>query len=336
VGRGAFKPGHQEYQDINTLKALFEFFVSKHMKTELAYNVEKCCYIPLSEFKPDVIFYSRPFGVAHVHDVPETSKFALSCYVPYFISNSPTWVEAKGYFQNHLWKYFLINQDLQNEYAVDMANKGKNLAVVGYPLMESYIGYKPLKNRKNYVIYAPHWSVGDTTLKYATFDWNGKFMLEFAKKHSEIKWVFKPHPILKGKLVESGLMTPEEVEQYWQEWDKIGIKYEGPDYLDLFKQSRALITDCGSFLAEYMPTQNPVVLLRSKNATPYNFLAQKVTKFYYSVWNLEELKEKLDTIILKGQDPWKERRLAMLKSLQLVTNASENIINVLNKEFNIK
>ena len=68
-----------------------------------------------------------------------------------------------------------------------------------------------LGSKEDYVIYSPHWSLGNTPLKYATFDWNGRQILEFAKSHPEIKWVFKPYPILKGRIVEVGLMSEEEV-----------------------------------------------------------------------------------------------------------------------------
>jgi len=327
--------GKKEAQTEKELEDIVKFFEERNMPVYRIYKPNKKAPIAIKKFKPDIVFYSRPWGIAKGHNIKSVSKSALTAYVPYFISNSSAELEANGKFQNRLWKYYILNEDLRREYAQCMANQGRNLAVVGYPLMETYIGYQPSDKRQNYVIYAPHWSVGETKLKYATFDWSGPYMLEFAQKHPEIKWVFKPHPILKKTLVNTKHMTEEEVDKYWDAWDKIAIKYEGPEYLDLFKQSKALITDCGSFLAEYMPTQNPVILLRSKSASPYNFLGQKVTKYYYSVWNVDELSEKLKTIVMGNEDPWKKERLSMLDSLKLITNASENIISDLNKTFGI-
>lgn len=215
-----------------------------------------------------------------------------------------------------------------------MKNRGKNLEAVGYPELDTYL--KPTEYDKKYIIYAPHWSVGgDTPLNYATFEWNNKFILDFAKQHPELNWVFKPHPALKGKLIESGLMSDKEVENYYNQWNLIGQKYEGPDYFELFKQSKVLITDCGSFLAEYMPTKNPVILLKSKSAKSYNFLAKKVTKYYYKASHLKELSSLFDEILLNEKDTYKIKRLKMLKSLKLVTNASQNIINNLNKTFGL-
>ena len=334
VGRHSNGPFDFECQTENELNEIVNYYKDQNMEVYQTYDFVNNCNISLEKFSPDIIFYSRPWGIASEHDVDSLASKALTCYIPYFISNSPASFEANHDFHNKLWKYFVLNNDLKKEYASIMTNKGRNLSVVGYPLLETF--FEKIMN-EGYVIYAPHWTVGEmSSLRYATFDWNGKEILEFAKAHPEIKWVFKPHPILKGKIIESGLMTQEEVEEYWNEWDKIGIKYEGPDYLDLFKQSKAMITDCGSFLAEYMPTKNPVILLRSKKATPYNFLAQKVTKYYYSVWNLEQLNEQLEKVLLQGRDPWKERRLSMLESLKLVNNASQNIVDEFNREFGIK
>ena len=303
------------------------------MEVYLAYH-DSIGDIPLSEFRPDVIFYSRPWGIPKAHNSMSVAKYALTCYVPYFISNSPAEIEAGSAFQNLLWKYYVLNEDLVKEYTPVMKNGGKNLKVTGYPLLDSYS--TPDNYEKKYVIYAPHWTVAGKFLRYATFEWNGDYILNYAKQHPELNWVFKPHPTLKGTLIETGTRTKERVEEYYNEWDKIGIKYEGADYLDLFKQSKVLITDCGSFLAEYMPTKNPVILLCAENAVPYNFLAQKVTKYYYKAHDLEELATLFENVIIKGEDVDKNKRLKMLDELQLITNASENILNDLNTEFEIK
>jgi CDP-glycerol glycerophosphotransferase (TagB/SpsB family) len=81
-------------------------------------------------------------------------------------------------------------------------------------------------------------------------------LLEYAKSHTETKWIFKPHPLLKKALVDTNTMTLEEVENYYSEWEKIGIKYEGGEYLEFFAKSKMMVTDCSSFLGEYFVTEN--------------------------------------------------------------------------------
>lgn len=335
VGKSDVPESSIEYQSKDEIIDIFNSFKAKNMEVYLAYDFDKEIPVSLKSFQPDIIFYSRHWRLFRKHDVKSVVDFALPCYVPYFISNSPVKIEAGYDFHNTVWRYYVINEDLKDEYSEFMQNEGANLKAVGYPNLDGYLDKS--SNEKQYIIYAPHWSVGgNTLLNYATFDWNGEYILNFAKQHSEFNWVFKPHPRLKKELVFKNIMSEQEVERYYDEWNKIGIKYEGPDYIDLFKQSRALITDCGSFLTEYMPSRNPVILLCSSVAKPYNFLAQKVTRYYYHVHNLGELSIFLDQVLLKKIDVNKEARLTMLNSLHLVCDASQNIINDLNKELEIE
>lgn len=323
-----------EKQEKSEIINIYNSFVAKGMKVFYAYDFQHNAHIPFDKFSPDIVFYSRQFCVDEIYKVKNIANCYLTCYVPYFIPNSPIEIESNFEFHNILWRYFVINEETKSCYSECMNNNGINLKVVGYPELDKYL--EPSLHKQKFIIYAPHWSLGNSPLKYATFDWNGKYILEFAKKHPELNWIFKPHPILKNRLLELGIMTEEEVNNYYSEWDKIGMKYEGPDYIDLFKESRLLITDCGSFLAEYMPTKNPVILLRSKNSTPYNFLAKKVTKYYYKAYNLKDLKTLLNKVLLNNEDPIKDKRINMLHDLNLVTNASQNIVNDLNKTLGIK
>lgn len=334
VAKTTFPAGHFEETSDSGLINIYNSFKQKNMPVYLAYDIKKHSYISLKTFSPDIIFYSRPFAIPAIHSPKFVANFALTCYIPYFISNSSAKLEANRIFHNNLWRYYILNKNLKREYSDTMYNRGKNLKVTGYPFLDAYNNITISKNK--YVIYAPHWSVGhDSLLNYATFEWSGLYMLEFAKAHPEITWVFKPHPALRNKLVQTEIMTVEEVEDYYREWDKIGIKYEGTDYLKLFIDSRALITDCGSFLAEYMPTKKPVILLRSQYASPYNSLAKKITKYYYKAHNLKELEMLLSDILLDGNDAVKDKRLKMLQDLHLITNATKNIMDDLNHSFNI-
>lgn len=323
-----------EKQEKSEIINIYNFFVAKGMKVFYAYDFRHNVHIPFDEFSPDIVFYSRQFCVDEIYKVKNIANCYLTCYVPYFIPNSPIEIECNFEFHNILWRYFVINEETKSSYSECMNNNGVNLKVVGYPELDKYL--EPSLYKSKFIIYAPHWSLGNSPLKYATFDWNGKYILEFAKKHPELNWIFKPHPILKNRLLELEIMTEEEVNNYYSEWDKIGMKYEGPDYIDLFKESRLLITDCGSFLAEYMPTKNPVILLKSKNSTPYNFLAKKVTKYYYKAYNLKDLKTLFHKVLLNNEDPIKNKRINMLHDLNLVTSASQNIVNDLNKTLGIK
>jgi len=67
--------------------------------------------------------------------------------------------------------------------------------------------------------------------------------------------VFKPHPRLKYELVQHGIMTMAEADEYYDAWRSIpnASVYEQGNYFGLFVESTLMITDCISFLGEYLP-----------------------------------------------------------------------------------
>ena len=205
-----------------------------------------------------------------------------------------------------------------------MQNHGKNLKVTGQPFLD-YFRLNPSGESK-YTIYAPHWTVAKQGIAYGTFEWNGKFMLEYAKKHPEKNWVFKPHPLLFKALIDQGIMTVGEVQNYYNEWGNIGFRYESGDYLELFNNSQMLITDCSSFLGEYFMTEKPVIHLISPFATPYNKTVNRVIKHYYRAENIEDLKTLLER--LPEHDTMKEERMRAVEELGFKNNyASKNILD---------
>ena len=205
-----------------------------------------------------------------------------------------------------------------------MTNHGENLKVVGQPFLD-YFRLNDSKEKK-YTIYAPHWTVARQGIAYGTFEWNGRFLLDYAKKHPGKNWVFKPHPLLFNALIERGIMSKNEAEEYYNEWGRVGLRYESGDYLELFNNSKMLITDCSSFLGEYFMTGNPVVHLISEFATPYNDTINQVIKNYYHASNVEDLERLLGE--LPEQDKMRNQRIRAVEELGYKNNyASQNILD---------
>ena len=256
------------------------------------------------------------------------SKYALTCYCGYSIATSSEGTKRTKLFLNTLWKYFLAHECMFEEILSNLSNK-TNLYVSGHPKLDVFENYCEKENDKNYVIYAPHHSIGNSILKWATFDWSGKFMLDYAKNHPEINWVFKPHPNLKNQLIEQGY-SQKEIENYYDEWNKIAKSYFDGDYFEIFKNSKAMITDCGSFLVEYFLTGKPLLHLISETAEKHSSLNRLVNKYHYSVFNQETLKEYLDEIVIKNNDFLKEIRKKNIKNIfQNNFNSAQNIYDFL-------
>ena len=159
-------------------------------------------------------------------------------------------------------------------------------------------------------------------------------MLEYAKIHKEIKWAWKPHPGLRWQLEAKGFMSHEEVDAYYAAWEQIGIaRYDG-EYMDLFEKSRAMITDCGSFLLEYAPTGMPIIrpLAADFSLTP-SASAQKIFETYYTAHNWDELRAFLDRVIIGGDDFQRPARLKVSNEMGLTGKcAAQKVIEFIEKQ----
>ena len=312
------------YQTADDVVKTYEFFKRKNMYVKYAYDTNKSKFIPFEQFNPDVIIYQHPWYVETSQGPVVCSKFALTCYVPYYFPTTTAPIDYYLRFHQYVERYYIFDKITQNVYIEKMENKGINLKVTGQPFLDYYRLNQ--QEEKEYVIYAPHWTICGKGISYGTFEWNGKFMLKYAKQHPEKKLVFKPHPMLFKALIDNNVMTRDEAESYYQEWDKVGLKYESGDYLDLFNKSALMITDCSSFLGEFFMTASPVIHLISESATPFNETVNQVIKNYYKAHNVSELEDMLNT--LPDKDTMKEQRLKAVKDLGFKDNyAAQNIVD---------
>ena len=297
----------------------------------------------LRSFSPDIIFYDQPYDWIRRYMPCSVSKYALTCCVPYFV---PTHLEHKKHYNlpllRTLWSNFQINEAMATR-LTKLANPSLLSGVivgVGHPFLDYYYLHKESVKAKDYVIYAPHWSFDHpnnvNTSNISTFLHNGLEILSFAKAHPELNWVFKPHPGLEWRLVNTGVWTQKQVDDYYAAWSEIAINCRDAGYLELFSQSKALITDCGSFLVEYPPCGGALIhLISSTQKNPLHPLNKKLYDSFYKVHNLSEMYEVFDQVLIRNDDVLKEKRLAAVKEYGAGSQyAAMNILKYLEHAFN--
>ena len=172
----------------------------------------------------------------------------------------------------------------------------------------------------------------------ATFKENGKFILKYAKTHPETTWVFKPHPRLKYALLRNKIMTKDEINKYYNAWGKIGNVVENGNYFDLFKTSDLLVTDCCSFLAEYLPTNKPIIRLSPKNKMDFNQLGFLINDSCYEVKNNKDLNFWLNRLLFRKNTDTKQnlRTKALLNLIDLNIKSANKIYKNICDELNIE
>ena len=321
----------------NHLEEDYNYFKNKNMNVVYAYKDNE--YIDLKTFDPNIIFYQQPWEIDNIQFPDKISTYAIPYYIPYYVNNySILPIDYNQLFHKYLYKHYVLNKQWENEY--NKLSNINNFYGIGHTILDYFYLNKDKKSKKNYVIYAPHYSFShiknSNPLNIGTFLNNGFQIQEYAKVHSEFNWVFKPHPGLKYALTRIGI-SAEDIKKYWDEWARIGTVCEDSSYMDLFLDSKALITDCGSFLTEYFCTGKPLIhLISSDCKIQPNEIAKKNFDTFYKVHNLDEMFKTFDKVLIQNIDDKKEERLKVLEETGLLNNyAAKNILEDIKKTFNL-
>lgn len=307
-----------------------------------ALDMDDLNLLNIRKFNPDIIFYQQSWFAASIFDAV---KFALPCYVPYYVANYGSIDLDSKLLMHRFLAYFFMQSEAWvsalTAWAPWYYYSGKMLPF-GHTMLDYAYLNPPHEPKSQCVIYAPHFSIRtekvDNLTGISTFLWNGLEILEYAKKHPEMSWVFKPHPILYRTLIESNLMDKKSVDQYYLEWENLGVKCTDNNYTSLFTRATVMITDCGSFLTEFGATGKPIIHLISSMARVSPMKpSQELYATYYQVHNLDEMYATFETVLEKQEDPNKETRQAAVRKAGLRGNyAAKNIMEFFDKEFRIK
>ncbi len=321
---------------LKIIENTYKYFEERKICCEIGYDTVKDRAMSLKKFKPDIVFYQQPWQISKVQQPKKVAKYALTCYVPYFVPNYGILQMDCQNFHKNLFRYYVLNDDWKNIYFDYMGDYGKNLVAVGHTMLDYFYLKSNFKQDKNYVIYAPHWTIPHekniNDQNYSTFLENGAEILEYAKQHPEINWAFKPHPTLKIALKNVG-WNASEIDNYYKEWESFAKCCYDSDYMELFMQSKALITDCGSFLIEYFCTGKPILHLISKfSKACIPEPTKKILNTFYKIKNNSDLYKYFNDIIINNNDYKKEQRELELKNSKLLNNyAAQNIVDDINE-----
>lgn len=340
--QGAHRLTSDEFQKVQILaEQFFDSLGDRHVRTVTVEN-GVCVYHELSEFKPDIVFYTEQWGPCPRQHPWEVSRYALTCFLPYYVPDfGIIRIDCHQQVERLSDTYFCLGESWARTYrsAMRTISRAARYVVTGHPALDEFNRNQGRQPKENYVIYAPHFAYPHPKqldfYLIGTFDWNGMQILEYAEAHPEIKWVFKPHPVLRRTLLETGVMTKDEIESYYNRWAKIAKVSTDSNYQELFLESRVMITDSGSFLPEYGSTGRPVIRLicaRNRHIPPA--AAKNVYDTYYNVNNIDEMFKTFKLVIENGQDPNRETRLEAVQKAGLCgVNASENIVKYIMELF---
>lgn len=308
------------------------------------YDEETNSYLDVrKKLNPDMVFFTK-FWKRHFHKYFYISRFRDKiCFLSDYAYVIHGHMEAVNFEIQNLVDVYFYDSQRQIEILSDrMFNKGKNLLSSGSLKIQKLFDkdYHPLEspwkvqNRtKKKIIWAPHHEdfTGPEQYQFDSFYDLQEAMLKIADKYKdEIQIAFKPHPLLKVKLIE---YWGEEAQiEYYDEWNKKeNTQLEEGEFIDLFITSDAMIMDCLSFIAEYSATMKPTLFtIGSDSRVLLNEMGEELLEHMYVVEN--DLPDKvcdfIENIVLTGNDVKYVERKKYVEENLLPPNglsAAENI-----------
>ena len=298
-------------------------------------------YEVFKSIAPDVVFLSNHYQIS----IPGLYKFILrnflTCYVPYSVNVSHYKKDTDQYnthLHNLLWKNYAPHAIALETFRRVQSIRGANVVVTGYPALEPLAKRDELNDiwktcgRKR-IIWAPHHTINMPELPYATFLQYAEVFRSLAIRYSDkISWAFKPHPMLRGKLESHpdwGKARTDKYYRFWDEQEYTQLELGASD--DLFKSSDAMIHDSGSFIAEYLYVDKPVMFLWNSPTISefFNEYGKQALIANERGDDIDDIEKFLEDL-LENRDPGRQNRANFLRLFPIDksgSSPSENIMN---------
>lgn len=246
---------------------------------------------------------------------------------------------------NCCWKIFVNTKYGLQDHKTLTINHGKNAILTGYIKMDSIAQVKIAKRERKKIIIAPHHTLDakyNSALKLSNFLCYADFFLEIYERYPQIDFVFRPHPLLVIALAKDEYWGQKKLNDYLARLKAFkNVEYqEGGEYFDTFVNSDGIIHDCGSFIAEYLYTDNPCCYMLKDKTTNDDNLAmfgKECIKHYYHAFSESDIIDFIESVVLKGKDTKKEERIKFAKenirinypnvSQKIIENLKENLFD---------
>ena len=276
----------------------------------------------LEKFKPDYLFYSRPYAKEYpdFYKPHCTSKYTRICYIPYgfeFIKGYHIEVEYNMDFFPYAYMLFFEGETSRSY--CDFYCKGLDqvkMFEIGYPKFDlSYYKKMELQREKNRTtfLWTPRWSL-ETLANDGTsyFELIEPLIAYFSNPmHSALNLIIRPHPLMFPNFVKNGVMTQQDVDSLFEKIEKIpNISFDkNIDYLESLSISDYVISDFTSMLIEYLLFEIPV--LYCGKSDKFDKVGQLIDSTMYHFSDYDDISMALDSFIKDGDKHEKKRKKAL-------------------------
>lgn len=295
----------------------YEFCVKLYGKCVInGYNSETKGFFDLRILKPAYICLPRPYDeqVPPEYQSSELCKYSKLFFVPYGY-NLCKWDVKLLYdlnFQSSVYAIFAENEYSKkmayNSFKFFKAEKNRHIFNVGYPGFDYYIEKKHTydSNYSYTVLWMPRWTTNNKIEPTSFFKFKDQ-LIKYFIAHKDIKFIFRPHPLMFRNFISCGLMSKQEVELFLKNFDQYSnfVYDKNGDYSKTLLSANIIISDYSSLLIHSLLMEVPV--LYTGNVSNFNRFVKKTVKGLYLVSNEKKLFSLLDQLIC-GKDTLMNKR----------------------------
>lgn len=279
----------------------------------------------LPQESPDVVFVNKPYA-----NIPELyQEKHLSQVIPRLIyiayGMELTMDLIKFGFQYHAqykaWRHVAYGNTVKQFGSRYGYRGGENIVVWGHPKADHYRDMESkkstipqewvdrIKGRKT-ILWTPHHLIDLNETGTGTWQIWGDQILQMAMERKDLFFIIRPHPMMVGALVNNGVYTQHQMDRLLEKISKAEniIWDASSSYLPAFYAADAIITDGTTFSFEFLYTKKPILLTPRNMESFYQY--EDMLESYYIVNHRRDISNFMD-MIAKGEDPLKEKRLAM-------------------------
>lgn len=335
---GEYNLGHEKM--LENQKITVDYMNQKGYPYDVAYDEQRDSWFDIrKEINPDIIIYTKLYkGVVPRNYYFDAFWDKLFCFVPYAMQTSslPELCIFRG-IQLSWLKFYETPLVFADSPVVRTRSR-----ITGSPMADVFMDHKnhlahdpwKIKDRRvKRIIWAPHHSIGGGSLGYSNFLTVSGYFVGLSKKYKEvIQFAFKPHPLLRDTLYNCPGWGKQKTDAYYAFWaESSNCIFADGDYVDLFLTSDAMIHDCASFTVEYLFTGNPVMYLTKENHdATLNAFGKNAFDCHYMGRGNEDIEKFIASVVIRGVDPMKDKRLNFLNGNLLPPNgktAAQNMID---------
>lgn len=332
----------------------YDFCTEKGYQVINAYDSSNNSFFDLEKFEPDYVFFPRPYDYylpLHYRS-GSVSKYSKTCYIGYgYVAEGGEVLETcyDRAFTSNCYFVFAEN-DSTREYSV---SNHKLSVILGlrrivktpfprFDLLFKWNNCEPehwiikKENVNKRIIWTPRWTT-DEALGGTNFFAYKDFFLDYAKRHVDCEFLFRPHPLAFKHFIECGKMTQEQVDEYkriCQEMENIQLD-ERKEYLDSFASADILVSDMSGVVEDFLVTGKPLVFCSYNQE--FNKASERLLEAFYIPHNVEELTQILEKLI-RDEDPKKELRKKLVEEILGSTDGmnGERILDYIREDVGIK